>query len=44
MSSKVLCLSAKGSLAKSTVPLKDRQRRFDVGQFLMGLSPFRSRT
>ncbi len=32
MSSEVLCPIAVGSLAESTVPPKNRQRRFDVGQ------------
>jgi hypothetical protein len=40
MSSEVLCLHATGSLAESTVLLKDRQQRFDVIQFLVGLGPF----
>jgi hypothetical protein len=44
MSSEVLRLSAAGSLAKSIVLLKDRQHRFDVGQSLVGLGPFGSRT
>jgi hypothetical protein len=44
MSSKGLCLSAVGSLAKSTVLLKDRQHRFDVKQFLVSLGLFGSCT